>query len=137
EVSRRISRRGETGKRCGASLDRQCLCCPRNGKCARAYQAATVSVSSREGDTPDPTSPETGPDEGGKCRGARYQPVAPLMHFLLQLHVGLAGTLAGEEILKHSVIATLVVFALPLELAQDPEVAVVITATRFPEQRID
>lgn len=68
----------------------QFLCCPRNGRCARAYQLAaaawrfapscspaTVSASSREGDTPDPTSPETGlgrwPDAAG--RGAK--PVCP------------------------------------------------------------
>ena len=37
----------------------------------------------REGDASDPMSPETGPDEGGKCRGARYQPDAAALHFLL------------------------------------------------------
>jgi len=39
--------------------------------------------------------------------------------------------------LKRSVIAALVAFAAPLALAQDPEDAVVVTATRFPEQRLD
>jgi len=72
EVFRRVPRAGVKRER-GAADNGQSLCCPRNGKCARAYQPsgeslrfaqadspATVSERSREGDTPDPTSPETG-----------------------------------------------------------------------------
>jgi iron complex outermembrane recepter protein len=39
--------------------------------------------------------------------------------------------------LKRSVAAVLAVLAAPWALAQDPEDAVVVTATRFPEQRLD
>jgi vitamin B12 transporter len=48
---------------------------------------------------------------------------------------GPAGTLAGEESLKRSIIAALIAAATPLALAQSSEDAVVVTATRFPQAR--
>src|SRR5262245_48476547 len=59
-------------------------------------------------------------------------------HFLSQRQSRPAGTLAGEDRLKPSatVAAFLVVFT-PLALAQISENEVVVTATRFPEQRLD
>src|SRR5207302_1998543 len=85
------------------------------------------------------TSPETGLDRGWEMpRGAAGNRCASLSHFLSQTRVRPAGTHAGEETLKRSIIAALVAAAAPLALAQSPEEPVVIvTATRFPENRLD
>jgi len=61
-----------------------------------------------------------------------------LSHFLSQREFGLRGRVPGEETLKRSVIAALIVAAAPFALAQSPgEPAVIVTATRFPERRLD
>src|SRR5205807_9710303 len=67
----------------------------------------------------DPTSPETGLDRWWKCRGARWETGAlRLSHFLSQREFGLRGRVPGEETLKRSIIAALVVAAAPFALAQ-------------------
>src|SRR5262245_66612461 len=49
-----------------------------------------------------------------------------------------AGTLAGEETLKTPALAAAVLaFSAQFALAQSPEEEIVVTATRFPEQRLD
>src|SRR5262245_57507646 len=49
-----------------------------------------------------------------------------------------AGTLAGEETLKTPALAAAVLaFSAQFALAQNPEEEIVVTATRFPEQRLD
>src|SRR5947209_16848855 len=68
-------------------------------------------------------------------RGAAGNRCASLSHFLSQREFGLRGRTPGEETLKRSIIAALVAAAAPLALAQSPEDAVVVTATRFPQAR--
>src|SRR2546427_5646112 len=71
-------------------------------------------------------------------RGAAGNRCALLSHFLSQLEIGLRGRMPGEETLKRSIIAALIAAAAPCALAQSPEEpAVVVTATRFPERRLD
>src|SRR5262245_32121298 len=49
-----------------------------------------------------------------------------------------AGTLAGEETLKTPALAAAFLAVVPpIALAQNPEEEIVVTATRFPEQRLD
>src|SRR5712691_8692077 len=65
-------------------------------------------------------------------RGAVQSRCVPCA-FPLATRVRPAGTHAGEEILRRSIIAALAAAAAPLALAQSPEDAVVVTATRFPQ----
>jgi iron complex outermembrane recepter protein len=60
------------------------------------------------------------------------------LHFLSQLDAGTRGRMPREETLNRSVIAALIAVAAPFALAQSPEEpAVVVTATRFPESRLE
>lgn len=71
-------------------------------------------------------------------RGAVPSRSVPQLHFLSQLDTGTRGRMPREESLKRSITAALIVAAAPLALAQSPEEpAVVVTATRFPERRLD
>jgi iron complex outermembrane receptor protein len=71
-------------------------------------------------------------------RGAVGNQGASLLHFLSQREFGLRGRTPGEETLKRSIIAALITAAAPFALAQSPEEpAVVVTATRFPESRLE
>src|SRR5258708_3500384 len=74
----------------------------------------------------------------GNAAGRGGRLVCLVVAFPLATRVRPAGTHAGEETLKRSIIAVLVAAAAPLALAQSPdEPAIVITATRFPESRLD
>jgi len=74
----------------------------------------------------------------GNAAGRGGKPVRFAVAFPLATRVRPAGTHAGEENLKRSVIAAFVAAAAPLALAQNPEEpAVIVTATRFPERRLD
>src|SRR2546421_5203927 len=66
-------------------------------------------------------------------RGVAGNRSASLSHFLSQTRVRPAGTHAGEETLKRSIIAALVAAAAPLALAQSPEDTIVVTAARLPQ----
>ena len=68
-------------------------------------------------------------------RGAVGNRCASLSHFLSQRESGTRGRVPGEETLRRSIIAALVAAAAPLALAQSPEDAVVVTATRFQQAR--
>jgi iron complex outermembrane receptor protein len=59
------------------------------------------------------------------------------LHFLSQFDIGLRGRSPGRKTLKRSIIAAVIAAAAPLALAQNPEDAVVVTATRFPENRLE
>ena len=74
----------------------------------------------------------------GNAAGRGGKPVCFVVAFPLATRVRPAGTHAGEETLKRSVIAVLAAAAAPLALAQNTEEpAVVVTATRFPESRLE
>jgi len=74
----------------------------------------------------------------GNAAGRGGKPVRFAIAFPLATRVRPAGTHAGEETLKRSVIAVLVAAAAPLALAQNTEEpAVVVTATRFPESHLE
>jgi len=61
-----------------------------------------------------------------------------VLHFLSQRESGTRGRMPGEETLRRSIIAALVAAAAPFALAQNTgEPAVVVTATRFPESRLE
>jgi iron complex outermembrane receptor protein len=74
----------------------------------------------------------------GNAAGRGGKPVCFVVAFPLATRVRPAGTHAGEETLKRSIIAVLIAAAAPLALAQSPEEpAVIVTATRFPERGLD
>src|ERR1700752_703715 len=68
-------------------------------------------------------------------RGAAGKPGELVVAFPLATRVRPAGTHAGEETLKRSIIGALVAAATPLALAQSPEDSGVVTAARFPQAR--
>src|SRR5258708_9846157 len=71
-------------------------------------------------------------------RGAVGNRRASSLPFLSQQEFGTRGRRPREEPLKPSIIATLIAAAAPLALAQSPEdPAVIVTATRFPESRLE
>src|SRR5262249_21962910 len=71
------------------------------------------------------------------CGGARFQPCT-VFAFPLITSNRPAGTLAREEILKSSlVVAAFLAAVSPFVHAQNTDQEVVVTATRFPEQRLD
>src|SRR5260221_2037441 len=74
----------------------------------------------------------------GMPRGAVGDRCASLLHFLSQRECGTRGRVPREETLKRSIAAALIAAAAPFAHAQSPEEpAVVVTATRFPERRLD
>src|SRR2546425_108551 len=85
------------------------------------------------------SSPETGLDRWWEMpRGAVGDRRTSSLHFLLQPESGTRGRMPREETLKRSIIAALMAAAAPLAFAQSPEEpAVVVTATRFPESRLE
>ncbi|HMG60478.1 MAG TPA: hypothetical protein VK583_12165, partial [Burkholderiales bacterium] len=54
------------------------------------------------------------------------------------LDIGTRGRMPREETLKRSITVALIAMAAPFALAQSPEEpAVIVTATRFPESRLE
>src|SRR5258708_4768009 len=139
EVSRRVPRAGVKRERGAAGSPANASAAPATVSACGRIQPATVGASLREGDTPDPTSPETGLDRWWEMpRGAVGDRRASSLHFLLQPESGTRGRMPREETLKRSIIAALVAATAPLAFAQTPEEpAVVVTATRFPESRLE
>src|SRR5258708_30472151 len=93
EVSGRVPRAGVKRERGAAGSPANASAAPATvSACGRIYPA-TVGASLREGDTPDPTSPETGLDRWWEMpRGAVGDRCASFLHFLLQRESGTRGT---------------------------------------------
>src|SRR5262249_42926562 len=140
EVSRRVQSAGVKRERGAASPEgssANASAAPATVSACGRIHPATAGASLREGDTPDPTSPETGPDRRWEMPRGAVPAVTPCRpHFLLQTSCRPAGTLAGEESLKSAIAAVLAALIAPQAFAQDNDQEVVETATRFPEQRL-
>src|SRR5437773_6538221 len=139
EVSRRVPRagvkreRGAAGTAKASAAPATVSVCGRinpNGHCERELTGRRYARSRKPGDRPRSMV--------GNAAGRGGKPVRFVVAFPLATRFRPAGTHAGEETLKRSIIAALVTAAAPLALAQNPEdPAVVVTATRFPERRLD
>src|SRR5450759_954176 len=108
--------------------------------CARVCHDATVSKRLREGDRPNPTSPETGLARQVETLRGCGAPVAvlisPRVSFVVSV-VQPAGTpAAGEKIMYSKSVIAAITLALATQ-AFAGEDAVVVTATRFPEKQLE